>query len=63
MRAAVESDSRADRDCRRDLPKGLTTVVEQQTPSVFPIITIDLSGGASPAMLRDYANYTLPAAN
>ena len=34
-------------------------LIEQQTPSVFPIISLDLSGGSSPAMLKDYATYTL----
>ncbi len=42
-----------------ELPKGVTWLAEQQTPSVFPIISLDLSGGASPAMLKDYATYTL----
>jgi multidrug efflux pump subunit AcrB len=59
MRMAVEAIRGRIATAAGDLPKGLTTVVEQQTPSVFPIITIDLAGGSSPAMLRDYANYTL----
>ena len=42
-----------------DLPKETSLVIEQQTPSVFPIITLDLSGGASPAALKDFATYTL----
>jgi CzcA family heavy metal efflux pump len=59
MRSAVEAIRGRIATMAGDLPKGLSFVVEQQTPSVFPIITLDLSGGASPAMLRDYANYTL----
>ena len=42
-----------------DLPKETSLAIEQQTPSVFPIITLDLSGGASPAALKDFATYTL----
>ncbi len=59
MRGAVEAIRGRIATMSSELPRGLTTVIEQQTPSVFPIITLDLSGGAGPAMLRDYANYTL----
>jgi CzcA family heavy metal efflux pump len=59
MRAALESVRGRIATMSADLPKGISLVVEQQTPSVFPIISIDLSGGTSPAMLRDYAVYTL----
>src|SRR5205085_8716480 len=33
--------------------------VEQMTPSVFPILSLVLTGGESPAKLRDYAVYDL----
>src|SRR5207247_1345362 len=33
--------------------------VEQMTPSVFPIISVVLTGGNTPAQLRDYAFYDL----
>lgn len=59
MRAALESVRGRISTMSADLPKGLSLTTEQQTPSVFPIISIDLSGGTSPAMLRDYAMYTL----
>jgi len=59
MRAALESVRGRIATMAAELPKGVSLVTEQQTPSVFPIISIDLSGGTSPAMLKDYANYTL----
>ncbi len=59
MRAALEGVRGRIATMSGDLPKGISIVVEQQTPSVFPIISFDLSGGASPAMLKDYATYTL----
>src|SRR5262249_19663339 len=36
--------------------------VEQMTPSVFPILSVVLTGGDSPAQLRDYAFYQLAPA-
>lgn len=59
MRAALESVRGRIATMSSELPKGVSLIVEQQTPSVFPIISLDLSGGASPAMLKDYATYTL----
>ncbi len=59
MRAALESIRGRIATMSADLPKGTSLIIEQQTPSVFPIISLDLSGGASPAMLKDYATYTL----
>src|SRR5437868_3757226 len=44
---------------RSDLPPNTELTVEQMTPSVFPIISIVLVGGDSPAQLRDYAFYEL----
>ena len=39
------------------------STVEQMTPSVFPILSVVLTGGDSPAQLRDYAFYQLRAAD
>jgi multidrug efflux pump subunit AcrB len=44
---------------RSDLPPNVELTIEQMTPSVFPIISIALTGGDSPAQLRDYAEYQL----
>src|SRR5581483_5717378 len=41
------------------LPAGVELTVEQMTPSVFPILSLVLTGGDSPAQLRDYAFYQL----
>jgi multidrug efflux pump subunit AcrB len=41
------------------LPQGTELTVEQMTPSVFPIMSLVLTGGDSPAALRDYAYYQL----
>ncbi|HEV3385163.1 MAG TPA: efflux RND transporter permease subunit, partial [Gemmata sp.] len=44
---------------RSELPPNVELTVEQMTPSVFPIISLVLIGGDSPAQLRDYAEYQL----
>jgi multidrug efflux pump subunit AcrB len=44
---------------RSQLPPETELTVEQMTPSVFPIMSIVLIGGDSPAERRDYAYYTL----
>src|SRR5262245_1331316 len=44
---------------RPQLPPGIELTVEQMTPSVFPILSLVLTGGDSPAQLRDYAFYQL----
>jgi CzcA family heavy metal efflux pump len=41
------------------LPSGTRTLVERQTPSVFPIISFVVTGGRDPSALRDYAYYDL----
>ena len=41
------------------LPAGATAVVERQSPSVFPIISFVVTGGANPSALRDFAYYDL----
>ncbi len=44
---------------RSDLPPNVELTIEQMTPSVFPIMSVVLIGGDSPAQLRDYAEYQL----
>src|SRR5262249_40936425 len=44
---------------RSELPPNMQLTVEQMTPSVFPILSLVLTGGDSPAQLRDYAYYQL----
>src|SRR5438552_7239718 len=44
---------------RSQLPADVELTVEQMTPSVFPILSVVLTGGDSPAQLRDYAFYKL----
>src|SRR5438309_2933262 len=47
---------------RSQLPPETELTVEQMTPSVFPILSLVLTGGESPsdlALLRDYAYYQL----
>jgi len=40
-------------------PPGTTTLVERQTPSIFPIISLVVAGSVDAATLRDYAYYDL----
>src|SRR5205823_10151869 len=44
---------------RSDLPPNVDLTVEQMTPSVFPILSLVLTGGDNPSHLRDYAYYQL----
>src|SRR5436190_9086052 len=44
---------------RSELPPNADLTVEQMTPSVFPILSLVLTGGDSPSQLRDYAYYQL----
>jgi multidrug efflux pump subunit AcrB len=44
---------------RAELPANLSLSVEQMTPSVFPIMSLVLTGGDNAAQLRDYAFYKL----
>jgi multidrug efflux pump subunit AcrB len=44
---------------RSDLPPNTELTVEQMTPSAFPIQNVVLTGGDSPAHLRDFAVYDL----
>ena len=43
----------------KELPDKTELTVEQMTPSVFPIISVVLTGGDNAAQLRDYAFYHL----
>jgi len=40
-------------------PPGTSTIIERQTPSIFPIISFAVLGGRDPAALHDYAFYDL----
>ena len=42
---------------RAQLPSNVELTVEQMTPSIFPIISVVLTGGDNPSQLRDYAFY------
>ncbi len=44
---------------RSHMPPDVEMTVEQMTPSVFPIISLVLTGGDSPAQLREFAYYQL----
>src|SRR5437879_1575074 len=44
---------------RSALPPDTELTVEQMTPSVWPIVSLILTGGDNPAKLRDYAFYKL----
>jgi CzcA family heavy metal efflux pump len=41
------------------LPPGTSTIVERQTPSIFPIISFVVTGAKDPSALYDYAYYDL----
>ena len=41
------------------LPPGTSSIIERQTPSVFPIISFVVTGGRDPSELHDYAYYDL----
>src|SRR6516165_1466829 len=44
---------------RSELPPNMDLTVEQMTPSVFPILSLVLTGGDNASQLRDYAFYQL----
>jgi CzcA family heavy metal efflux pump len=46
-------------DVESQLPPGTSTLVERQTPSIFPVISFVVTGGRDPAALYDYAYYDL----
>ncbi len=46
-------------DINNQFPPGTSTLIERQSPAVFPIISFVVTGGRDPAALRDYAYYDL----
>src|SRR5205809_180113 len=44
---------------RSQMPPDVELTVERMTPSVFPIMSVVLTGGDRPSQLRDYAFYQL----
>ncbi len=44
-------------DINAQFPAGTSTLIERQTPSVFPIISFVVTGGRDPSALHDYAYY------
>src|SRR4051794_14058038 len=44
---------------RADLPPNVDLTVERMSPSIFPMLSVVLTGGDNPAQLRDYAYYQL----
>ena len=46
-------------DISNQFPAGTSTLIERQTPSVFPIISFVVTGGRNAADLHDYAYYEL----
>ena len=46
-------------EIRGDLPADLDLVVDRQTPAVFPIYALNLTGGLSAADLHDYGFYVI----
>ena len=46
-------------DINAQFPPGTSTLIERQTPSVFPIISFVVTGGRDPSALHDYAYYDL----
>src|SRR6187399_1779740 len=46
-------------EIRTDLPLDLELVVDRQTPAVFPIYAVNLTGGLSSAELHDYGFYVI----
>jgi CzcA family heavy metal efflux pump len=46
-------------EIRGSLPADLDLTVERLTPAAFPFLSLNLTGGLSPADLRDYAFYVM----
>ena len=46
-------------EVKPELPAGTVLVVERMTPSLFPIFSVNVTGGLPPADLRDLAVYQL----
>jgi CzcA family heavy metal efflux pump len=58
MRFALQQVQGRVESTRPDLPEGLEIAVERLTPSVFPMMQYELTGG-DPILLRDLAQYTI----
>jgi multidrug efflux pump subunit AcrB len=59
MRYAKEDTWNRISAIRSALPADVDLTVEQMTPSIFPILSLVLTGGDTPTQLRDYAFYQL----
>jgi multidrug efflux pump subunit AcrB len=59
MRRAEQLTWNRINSARSELPPEAVLTVEQMTPSIFPIISVVLTGGDNAAQLRDYAYYQL----
>jgi multidrug efflux pump subunit AcrB len=59
MRRAEQLTWNRINSARSELPPETSLTVEQMTPSIFPIISMVLTGGDNAAQLRDYAYYHL----
>jgi multidrug efflux pump subunit AcrB len=59
MRRAEQLTWNRINSARSELPPETALTVEQMTPSIFPIISMVLTGGDNAAQLRDYAFYHL----
>ena len=46
-------------DINAQFPPGTSTLIERQTPSIFPIISFVVTGSRDPSTLHDYAYYDL----
>jgi CzcA family heavy metal efflux pump len=46
-------------DINNLFPPGTSTLIERQSPAIFPIISFVVTGGRDPAALHDYAYYDL----
>jgi CzcA family heavy metal efflux pump len=58
MRFALQQVQGRVEEVRPNLPEGLEVAVERLTPSVFPMMQYELTGG-DPILLRDLAQYTI----
>jgi CzcA family heavy metal efflux pump len=59
MRYALQLMQGKTDEVRPELPAGTELVVERMTPSLFPIFSVNVTGDAAPADLRDIAVFQL----
>ncbi len=59
MRYALQLVQAKTDEVRPELPAGTELVVERMTPSLFPIFSVNVTGDAAPADLRDIAVFQL----